>query len=77
MRTQFFTAVFPVINHWFEESVVETGHEFSITYIFIALFANVYFKDSIMFLISFFIEKNETRYCEIIFYFFPVFKKRN
>ena len=44
MRTHFFTAVFPAINRWFEEVVVETGDEFSITYIFITLFVNnVYF----------------------------------
>ena len=39
-RTHVFTAVFPAINHWFEKTVVETGDEFSIIYIFINLFVN-------------------------------------
>ena len=40
LRTHFFTVVFPAINHWFEETVVETGDEFSIIYIFINFFVN-------------------------------------
>ena len=45
MRTQFFTAVFPAINHWSGETVVETGDEFYIIYIFITIFVNrVYSK---------------------------------
>ena len=40
MKTHFFTTVFPTINHWFEEAVVEIGDEFSIIYIFITLFVN-------------------------------------
>ena len=44
MRTHFFPAVFPAINHWFEEAVVETGGKFSIIYIFINLVNNAYFK---------------------------------
>ena len=28
MRIHFFTAVFPAINHWFDEAVKETGDEF-------------------------------------------------
>ena len=40
LRTHFFTVVFPAINHWFEETVVETGDEFSTIYIFINLFVN-------------------------------------
>ena len=40
MTIHFFTAVFPAINHWFEEAVVETGDEFSIIYIFITLSVN-------------------------------------
>ena len=73
LRTHFFTAVFPAINHCFEEAVVVTGEEFSIIHIFITFFANdVYFKVSIMILISFFFVKNETRYLKIIFLiFFP------
>ena len=44
IRTHFLTAVFPAINHWFEEAVVETGDEFSIIYIFMTLFVNNDFK---------------------------------
>ena len=45
MKTHFLTAVFPAINHWFEEDAVEIGDEFSMIYIFITLFVNnVYFK---------------------------------
>ena len=40
LRTHFFTVVFLAINHWFEETVEETGDEFSIIYIFINLFVN-------------------------------------
>ena len=40
MRTRLLTAVFPAINHWLEEGVVETRVEFSIMYIFITLFVN-------------------------------------
>ena len=40
LRTYFFTVVFSAINHWFEETVVETRDEFSIIYIFIKLFVN-------------------------------------
>ena len=78
LRTHFFTAVFPAINHCFEEAVVVTGEEFSIIHIFITFFANdVYFKVSIMILISFFFVKNETRYLKIIFLiFFPFLKNK-
>ena len=39
------TGSFPAIDHYFEETVVETGGEFSIIYIFITLFVNdMYFK---------------------------------
>ena len=62
MRIHFFTAVFPAINYWFEK-VVETGDEFSTIYIFVALLI----QSSIMFLISFFIVKNERKYLEITF----------
>ena len=62
MTTHFFTAVFPPIDHFFEESAVETGHEFSTIYIFMTLFVNnVYFKVSIIFLISFFIVKKRNK----------------
>ena len=45
MRTYFFTAVFPAINHWFEEAVVEIGDAFSIIYIFTTRFVkNLYSK---------------------------------
>ena len=45
MRTPFFKAVFPAINRWSEEAVVETGDYFSIIDIFITLFVNnVYFR---------------------------------
>ena len=40
LRTHLFTAVFPALNHWFNETVVENGDEFSIIYIFITLFVN-------------------------------------
>ena len=40
LRTHLFTAAFPSIDHWFEETVVETGDKFSIIYIFITLFVN-------------------------------------
>ena len=62
MTTHFFTAVFPPMDHFFEESAVETGDEFSTIYIFMTLFVNnVYFKVSIMFLISFFIVKKRNK----------------
>ena len=35
MKTHLLTVVFPAISHWFEETVVETGDEFSLIYIFI------------------------------------------
>ena len=35
MRTHFFTAVFPTINHWFEEAVVGTGNNLSIVFLWI------------------------------------------
>ena len=35
LRTHLFTAVFPAINPWFEESVVETGDRLSIIYLYI------------------------------------------
>ena len=38
--THLWTMVFPAINYWFEETVVETGGEFSIICIFITLFVN-------------------------------------
>ena len=45
MRTHFFTVVFPAINHWFEEAVVDIGDDFSIIYIFKTVFMNkVYSK---------------------------------
>ena len=62
MRIHFFTAVFPAINQWFEK-VVETVDEFSTIYIFVAFLI----QSSIMFLISFFIVKNERKYLEITF----------
>ena len=73
MTIHFFTAVFPPMDHCFEESAIETGDEFSTIYIFMTLFVNnVYFKVSIMFLISLFIVKKKTSYLEIIFLiFFP------
>ena len=37
-RTHFFTVVFPAINHWFEETVVESGDENSIIYILFSVF---------------------------------------
>ena len=79
MTTHFFTAVFPPMDHFFEESAVETGDEFSTIYIFMTLFVNnVYFKVSIMFLISFFIVKKRNKLSRNhIFNFFSVFKKRN
>ena len=40
MRSHFFIAVFPTINHWFEEAAVGTGDDFSIIYILITLFVN-------------------------------------
>ena len=40
LRTHFFIVVFPAINHRFEETVVETGDEFSIIFIFINVFVN-------------------------------------
>ena len=40
LRTHLFTAAFPSIDHWFEETVVETGDKFSVIYIFITLFVN-------------------------------------
>ena len=40
LRTHLFTVAFPAINHWFEETVVETGDEFYIIYIFAILFEN-------------------------------------
>ena len=40
MRTDFFAAVFPAINHWFEEAVEGTGDEFSVIYNFITIFVN-------------------------------------
>ena len=40
LSTHLFTAVFPAINHWFDKTVVETGDEFSIIYIFKTLFVN-------------------------------------
>ena len=37
LRTHLFTAGFPEIKHWFEETVVEIGDKFSRIYIFITL----------------------------------------
>ena len=76
-----FTAVFPPINHYFEEAVVETGDEFSLICIFITLFGNnVYFKVSILLLISFFIVKKRNKISpnHVFKFFSPFFKnKRN
>ena len=45
MWFHFYTTVYPAIDHWFEEAVVETGDEFSIVYIFKTFFvSNVYFR---------------------------------
>ena len=45
MRTHFFTVVLPVRNHLPGLEIVATGDEFSIIYIFIAIFVNrVYSK---------------------------------
>ena len=45
MRTHFFTAVFPAINHWFGVVALETGDDFSIICNFITIFVNrVYSK---------------------------------
>ena len=45
MRTHFFTAVFPAINHWFRVVALEMAGEFSIIYVFITIFMNrVYSK---------------------------------
>ena len=53
-----FAAVFPAINHYFEEAVVEIGEKFSVIHNVITLFANnLYFKVSLMFLILSFIIK--------------------
>ena len=58
MKTYFFTAVFSEINHCFDEAVAENGEEFSVIYNFVTLFANnVYFKVSLMFLVSSFTVK--------------------
>ena len=45
MWTHFYTTVYPAIDHWFEEAVVETGDEFSIVYIFKTFFVSImYFR---------------------------------
>ena len=40
MRTYLYTAVFPAIIDWFEETILGTGDEFSIIFIFMTLFVN-------------------------------------
>ena len=40
LRAHLFIAVFRALNHWFEETDVETRDEFSIIYIFIILSVN-------------------------------------
>ena len=72
MRTHFFTAVFSAINHCFEEALAENGEEFSVIYNFVTLFANnVYFKVSLMFLISSFTVKIRNKISQNhTFYFF-------
>ena len=53
-----FAAVFPAINHYFEEVVVEIGEDFSVIHDYITLFVNnLYFKVSLTFLILSFILK--------------------